>query len=301
MTKLRRSPLFYVGDKYKLLPEILTYFPKHIDAFYEPFVGGGSVFLNVDAKRYYVNDLEQHIIGLHEYLCTIGDIDEEFKQYELLIRHYDLSASFLGDAVSPELKQQHPKLYYAHHNRAGYNQLRDDFNTGPKTDYRRLYLLLIYGFNRMLRFNSKGEFNIPVGNVDFNKNVEQALRAYVERTRSLDLSFACQDYKDFLGSHRLGPEDFVYVDPPYLITFSEYNKYWSEAEEQALLHMLDELNERGVRFAISNVTKYKGRENTIFETWASQYNTALIKSNYISYHDNSTKQFTEVLVYNYQI
>ena len=41
-----------------------------------------------------------------------------------------------------------------------------------------LYLLLIFGFNRMLRFNSKGEYNLPVGNVDFNKNTETALRLF---------------------------------------------------------------------------------------------------------------------------
>ena len=53
--KLNRSPLFYVGDKYKLLNEILPYFPKDVDRFIEPFTGGGSVFLNVEAKKHLLN------------------------------------------------------------------------------------------------------------------------------------------------------------------------------------------------------------------------------------------------------
>ena len=51
MTEFSRSPLFYVGDKFKILNQILNYFPQKINNFYEPFVGGGSVFLNVDAKH----------------------------------------------------------------------------------------------------------------------------------------------------------------------------------------------------------------------------------------------------------
>ena len=49
---VNRSPLFYVGDKYKLIDEIKTHFPAGIGRFIEPFVGGGSVFMNVDADEY---------------------------------------------------------------------------------------------------------------------------------------------------------------------------------------------------------------------------------------------------------
>ena len=51
-TKVKRSPMFYVGDKYKLINEIKQYFPKNIDTFIEPFVGGGTVSLNVQANKY---------------------------------------------------------------------------------------------------------------------------------------------------------------------------------------------------------------------------------------------------------
>lgn len=53
---LIRSPFFYVGDKYKLMPQLKKFFPRNISIYAEPFVGGGSSFLNTEAKRYFLND-----------------------------------------------------------------------------------------------------------------------------------------------------------------------------------------------------------------------------------------------------
>ena len=53
--KIVRSPFFYVGDKYKLIEEISSYFPDDIEKFVEPFVGGGSVFMNIDARKFYLH------------------------------------------------------------------------------------------------------------------------------------------------------------------------------------------------------------------------------------------------------
>ena len=92
----------------------------------------------------------------------------------------------------------------------------------------------------------------------------------------------------------------VYLDPPYLITFSEYNKLWNENSERRLLALLDNLSRRMIRFAISNVSHYKGKVNATFLEWSRQYNVHSIKSNYISYHDNTIKNFNEVLVTNFR-
>ena len=71
--QILRSPLFYVGDKYKLMEEIGTYFPAHIGKFVEPFVGGGSVFMNTTAEQFCLNDIDSYIIGLHKYLCKAAN------------------------------------------------------------------------------------------------------------------------------------------------------------------------------------------------------------------------------------
>ena len=298
--KIVRSPFFYVGDKYKLIEEISSYFPDDIEKFVEPFVGGGSVFMNIDARKFYLNDIDVNVIALHKFLFKSANKRTEFfSRIESLIAEYGLSYSYKEDRIPVELKRQYKKTYYAKYNKEAYGQMKRDFNESSVADLYVLYLLLIYGFNRMLRFNKNGDFNLPVGNVDFNANVVNALEAYFMQVISKKPKWFNIDYKDFLQKIRLSEKDFVYLDPPYLITFSEYNKLWNEQDEIELLQLLDSLNKRRIRFAISNVTHYKGRCNNLFIDWACKYNVHPIKSNYISYHDNSTKQISEVLITNY--
>lgn len=302
MTKksVNRSPLFYVGDKYKLISEIKTHFPTHIRQFIEPFVGGGSVFLNVDADIYSLNDIDKEVIGLHQFLCEeSARPDQFFKDMFGLIDEYGLSCSYLRDEVPEELKQAYKKTYFAKYNREGFGRLKADFNAAHRDDKLWLYVLLIYGFNRMLRFNRRGEYNLPVGNVDFNKNASDALNIYFEQVKHKAIRWSNLDFTQFLLGLDYEEDDLVYLDPPYLITFSEYNKLWNEETERALLRLLDELSYRNIKFAISNVTHYKGRVNEQFLTWGAKYHVHPIKSNYISYHDNTIKQFNEVLVTNY--
>lgn len=297
---VKRSPLFYVGDKYKLINEIKTYFPQRIDKFIEPFVGGGSVFMNVEARQFVLNDIDVHIIALHRYLSgQKNNPDKFFNSIWDLIKKYELSCSYLYDIVPNGLKQEYPKTYFAKFNKDKYHRLREDYNKSDRTDMAMLYLLLIYGFNRMLRFNSKGDFNLPVGNVDFNNNTVAALNSYFEEVANKRPVWYNLDYRSFLSQINFNKNDLIYLDPPYLITFSEYNKLWNDDTERDLLNILDDLSEKGVNFAISNVTQYKGRKNDIFIKWAQKYNTHSIKSNYISYHDNTIKSFKEVLVTNY--
>lgn len=107
------------------------------------------------------------------------------------------------------------------------------------------------------------------------------------------------DFQDFVNSIKPKTDDFVYLDPPYLITFSEYNKLWNEDCEMRLIDFLDELNAEGIRFAVSNVLWHRTRYNGTFNEWAQQYNIIRIQSNYISYHDNTEKDSYEVLVKNF--
>ena len=301
MSQFKRSPLFYIGDKYKLLNEITPKFPQNIQRWIERFVGGGSVFLNIQAQSYCFNDINSWVIQLHQFLSQHSENSEGFFQAAFdLIQQYGLSCSYLKNDIPDELKRQHKKTYIARYNKIAFEKLRNDFNR-DQTDLLRFYVLLIYGFNRMIRFNQSGNYNLPVGNVDWNKNVVKALQNYFAFSGSLknQIAWYNQDYEQFLETVQPNSHDFIYLDPPYLITFSEYNKLWQLDDERRLLNLLDDLNRQNIRFAISNVTHYKGRVNTLFETWAQQYHTHRINSNYISYHDNSNKDFTEILVCNY--
>lgn len=295
-----RSPLFYVGDKYKLMREIRSHFPRQIGRLIEPFVGGGSVFMNTDAPICLANDIDQYVIRLHNWLCGFRNNAEGLlAELTEMINHYALSFSLVRDDVPEDLRKTYPKTYFAKFNKTAYAAMRQDFNDTGKTDLCKLYLLLIYGFNRMLRFNSKGNFNLPVGNVDFNQNTKDAIIDYLDVVSQRQVTFTSLDFSVFLRGLDYRQDDLIYLDPPYLITFSEYNKLWNDETERTLLALLDELNGNGVHFAISNVTHYKGRINSIFSEWMRQYNVYPIKSNYISFNDNTIKKFSEVLVTNY--
>jgi len=296
---MNRSPFFYVGDKYKLMSQLLEKFPKKIETFIEPFVGGGSVFLNSKANRFLCNDLNPNIIALHIFLSSYKSNRLQFFQdFESTILRYGLSASYLGIFVNPDLKKKHPKTYYSIHNKQAYSNLKNDFNK-EKSNYIKLYVLLIYGFNHMLRFNKSGLFNLPCGNVDYNKNVKKALNSYFDFIEKNSIEFKVGDFKSFLLEREYGNNDFVYLDPPYLITASEYNKDWDSNTERVLLDTIDSLNALGVKFALSNVFRHKKEENKLLIHWAKKYNILKIKSNYISYHDNSIKDSEEVLITNY--
>ena len=112
--KLRRSPFFYVGDKFKLIPQLKENFPKNINRFIEPFCGGGSVFLNIEAQSYYLNDIDSNIINLHKFLQSYSQNTQDFwREIKNIIEKYNLSATFMERGVPSELKKQFVKTYFA--------------------------------------------------------------------------------------------------------------------------------------------------------------------------------------------
>ena len=218
MTKkeINRSPLFYVGDKYKLISELKTYFPKTIKRLVEPFVGGGSVFLNVKADEYLLNDIDSHVIQIHKYLC-----EQAYSEYAFfnnlfsIIDSYGLSCSYKNNAIPQELKTQYKKTYFAKYNKQAFNTLKENYNKSQKEDTLTLYVLLIYGFNRMLRFNKKGDYNLPVGNVDFNLNTYNSLTRYFKEVKNKSIKWHNMDFNNFFKEISFTTDDFIYLDPPF--------------------------------------------------------------------------------------
>ena len=303
MSKMKttiRSPFFYVGDKYKLMPQLMQLMPEGINQYIEPFVGGGSSFLNSRGNKYVLNDVDTYVVELHK---KIGEyIDKKETLYQELfdiIDYYGLSCSYRGICVPDELKKRYVKTYYSRYNKEAYIKMRAEFNSN-KNDLLRLYLLLIYGFNHMIRFNSAGDFNLPVGNVDFNSNVYTALGNYLKFVSEHEIEFYNMDYISFLEKIKYGSDSYVFLDPPYLISMSEYNKLWNDQKEDELCEYLDELNRKSIKFGITNLIAHKGKVNRRFLEWSKKYNAFDIKSNYISFNDNTIKADSkEVFVTNY--
>ena len=133
------------------------------------------------------------------------------------------------------------------------------------------------------------EFNNPCGNSGFNDEMLEKLISYNYRANEIDLQFFSRDYAEFEAE--ITPEDFVYCDPPYLLTCGAYNdgkrgfNGWDGDQQRKLLEFLDRLNARGVRFMLSNMLERDNEENTELINWVNKndykiiYNGELIKRN----------------------
>ena len=170
-----------------------------------------------------------------------------------------------------------------------------------------LYVLIVYAFNNQIRFNKKGEFNLPVGKRDFNKKMREKLSAFIDRLKSGDYKFESLDFRE-LPNDDWNEKTFVYADPPYLIACATYNEQdgWNETLERELHAYLDNLHKRGIKFALSNVLQTKGRKNDILLEWLNK-NIGKYRVIYLDYtYSNSNYQIKdrtlktdEVLIVNY--
>ena len=303
--QLASSPLNYTGGKFKLLPQIIPFFPDGIDTFVDLFCGGGNVGANVVCRNVIFNDSDKNLSLL---LNAFKNLDENiiFQWIEETIDTYGLSKS---SEFGYDYYQCNSSEGLGKYNRERFYRLRDDFNRQTTRDYRyyvTLYVLIVYAFNNQIRFNADGNFNLPVGKRDFNKAMQKKLSDFIRRLHEIESRFMHEDFRniDFNG---LTENDFVYADPPYLITCAAYNENggWNEEKENSLLELLDTLNDRHIRFALSNVLTSKGKNNNLLTEWLGNhpnYNCHHLNFNY-SNSNYQTKDRTsgsdEVLITNY--
>ncbi len=304
-----QSPLNYTGGKYKLLPQILPLFPKKINTFVDLFCGGCNVGINIKCDEVIYNDLDQNLLYLYN---TFKNLEKQaiFDWIYEIIEKYGLS---LVSKNGYEFYSCDSSKGLGEYNKDGFIKLREDFNDKKKRGnydyyyYVMLYVLIIYSFNNQIRFNSKGEFNLPVGKRDFNAKMQSKLSDFIDCFHTQNCKFTCSDFRKFDISE-LTSEDFIYVDPPYLITCATYNEKdgWNDDDEKALLAFLDKAHEQGIKFALSNVLTSKGKENTILSEWAKRnadkyvvhhLNYSYSNSNY--HTKDKTTSSDEVLITNY--
>ena len=284
-TKYIKSPLNYTGGKYKILENIIPSFPKKIGTFVDLFGGGFNVGINVDAQKIIYNDHILYLPQMFEYFKAEGlnIIDKIYSR----IKEFDLSEE----------------------NAEGYLALRENYNQNK--DILDLFILTCYSFNHQIRFNSRHKFNTPFGKnrSAYNKTIEENLINFIRALQSKNIEFFSKDFI-FLYGFDLGKSDFVYCDPPYLISNASYNdgkrgfKNWGTDEEIQLLDLLDFLDYKQVKFALSNVLVHKGMSNDRLIEWSKRYNVKHIEKNYnnSSYQrKNKDKETQEVLICNYKL
>ncbi|MBD5311413.1 MAG: DNA adenine methylase [Bacteroides sp.] len=287
VTEPIRSPLNYIGGKFKLLPQLLTLFPPKINTFVDLFCGGCNVGVNIDARHIIFNDNLVYLIDLYKVMQQ-QNTTEIINHIEKRIAEFDLSLT----------------------NAEGYNRLRDLYNTDRIA--LDLFVLIAYSFNHQIRFNRSHKFNNPFGRQrsSFNHKMRKNLELFIKRLHSISCEFTSENF-DEIDLSTLCKGDFIYCDPPYLITTGTYNDGkrgftgWSEAEESCLLSLLDSLDTRGIKFALSNVLTHKGQYNTTLQKWINSkgYIVKHLTMNYANSNyqtiDRNINSSDEILVLNY--
>lgn len=301
------TPLNYSGSKYRLLPQILPMLPDNISRFFELFSGGAVMTINhalynKDKNiKYHINDIDDNIINLYKQFMK-DDFNSLIKRIDRMIKRYGLSNTY---KYGYEKYGCNSTDGLSEYNKEKYNNLKRDFNQGKGrhtiTRSIQFYLLIIFGFNNQIRFNSNNEFNLPVGKRDFNIRMREKLFEFHSAFKSFDPCLSTKNYTKF---NNLGPGDFVYIDPPYLLGNASYNENggWTENDDEELFRYLDVLNNQGVRFAYSNVVLHKNKEHVKLMEWASKYNLHVLNFNYnnSNYQTTAKKSSTvEVLITNY--
>lgn len=282
-----KSPMNYVGNKYKLLNQLYAIFPSNINNFIDLFCGGTDVSINTPAIKKYANDINTDIINIYKAFQN-KSIEEIMSFISARIKEFKLT-----------------KL-----NDEGYLKYRELYNTNPNySTPLDLFTLSRFSFNNKISFNINKEFNSSFGwnHSDFNLTQRANTRAMHKAIQNIH--FSSNNFRNFDISSFTDKNDFLYVDPPYLISNAIYNdgpkainSRWDLQDEIDLYNYLDKANEQGIKWAVSNVVAHKGKENVILIEWAEKYNVYDIYSNYSNavYNKIKTEEPTiEVLITNY--
>lgn len=284
-----KSPLNYTGGKFKLLNQIIPLFPQKTVNFVDLFAGGCNVSLNIKAEKIICNDNLKFLIDLYKKFQTLSYCDI-LNYIEKQVIQFELSLT----------------------NEEGYKKIRAFYN--KEKNPLDLFILTAFSFNHQIRFNNQHQFNTPFGRERscFNETMRLKLFQFVDKIQNTNIEFTCFDFDKFDLSF-LTENDFVYCDPPYLISLATYNDGkrgftgWGEYEEIKLLKLLDNLHQKNIKFALSNILEHKAKTNSILKKWLEK--NSFLNINYINAHYNNANyqslikednKTIELLVTNYK-
>jgi adenine-specific DNA-methyltransferase len=297
-----KSPLNYTGGKFHLLSQLFDKFDNHLPSFIDLFGGGFNVGVNAIQNNVVYCDKQEEVLRLIKLI-------------------YEMPYSLLLDKVQSVIKKyglsnttEHGYGYYGcesnsgvgSYNKPHYEALRTEYNSKRTSKEKDILLLtlLFYSFNNQIRYNSKKEFNMPIGKRDFNSSARNNLREFSNKIHSKKVTFISGDFEK--ANSIIDESAFVYCDPPYYLGIASYNENngWTKNDEKRLLDYLVSLDRRGVKFALSNFIEHHGQKYTDLLNWIqdNKFNTIYIKSKYSNsnYHiKNKEAKTVEVLITNY--
>lgn len=261
----------YSGSKFRFLDKLLEHFPKEIDTFIEPFVGSGSVFLNVNAKRYIINDYRKDIY--YFWKACFEDID----RLSLMIDNLNNKDFSIKE---------------------NYFLFRDEYNKVLKSkDYfeiaSRFYVLTNICINNQARWNKDGEFNQGCGERNFRNNLE-IIR---DKIKSIEKIYI---YNFDFSKIPVIKKAFYYFDPPYLIQTSSFD--WNIEDEKRLLKYIENVDKFILSNQFENNSQSANKNNILLEEFCKKYSIININSSYNSgmfKKRNNKLKTREVLIKNF--
>ncbi len=229
--------LKWAGGKGSLLPLLLPHVPPLLADYYEPFLGGGALFLGRCAL-----DPRFH--------AHLSDINAE------LINSYRIVTDAPEDLIGLLSRFQHE--YYESSNKSEYYYRKRDWHpTDPVESVARLVFLNKTCYNGLYRVNSRGEFNVPFGRYNKPRILDsENIRTVSRVLRETEAELRSVDYKTALS--KCGRGDFVYLDPPYqpVSKTSSFTDYapggFSEKDQKELAEQFAKLVDRGCTVLLSN-------------------------------------------------
>lgn len=236
--------------------------PKDYNTYYEPFIGSGTLFLAVNPTIGVISDINGNLINLW---TVVRD------NPQALI------------TTLTTLESCDKQTYYT---------IRDEFNTTTADSVHKAALLMFLnrtGFNGLYRVNSAGRFNVPWDSA--KKHIRYDVENLLTVSKCLqDTKIFTADYTDILKQTSAG--DFVYIDSPFLETFSDYSGTFTKRNHEELANCVKELDSKGVLFMLSN--------SLVAAPLYQTFKIDIVKSRRtISRNAKDRKEYDEIIVRNY--
>ena len=203
----------YRGGKSKEIPHLIKHIPQFSGRYIEPFFGGGALFFHLEPEKAIISDINSKLISFYlgvkdnfELLKT--ELSEIEKLYTINRKKFE------------ELKIKTPDERVNDENEPLYYQIRDMFNDLTEKKYSEALLYFFINktaYSGMIRYNSKGEFNVPYGRYT-NLNTTLVTKAHNNLLRNTEIYNL--DYSEIFSM--ADKDDFMFLDPPYDCVFSDY-------------------------------------------------------------------------------
>ena len=190
------------GGKKDELIQILPHIPENYTVYLEPFIGGGSVYFHVNPKKAVISDVHKELIDFYQSL-------KDGKKQDI----YDFMSAHPNDEAT-------------------YYEVRASPHEDRLDNAKRFYYLRKTCYRGMLRYNKKGEFNIPFGRYktcNYEDLLNEGYEQLLKRTKIYNKDF------EYVFKNYDSADNFMFLDPPYDSEFTDYGYCSFGKEEQRKL------------------------------------------------------------------